>query len=301
MSLSSDLASSTAFAPVPERSKAGYECSTACDMPSNSSTLSRSESGVRSVSSNNNALFDSRACFHKDIILGLDTTLLKLPNYRLKIVRREKKYSSIITYEGLKTGLARLGSKLSKNEVKQLMEATDVDGNGTIDYIKFITPTMHKHKLKRDDNLYSGFQYFDNDYSGDVASVSLVRQPSHPRHGVSRCLAITASLVSGVITSGSSAVRSNDGSSEVAAGAPQSEIQNFYLSRLDPGQLGFDPNPTRRSVLTPPRTAKGLGQLSHCFINVLYCLDQDSDKEKREARNRASGVVGRRQKNEINP
>ncbi|KAK1308631.1 Calcium-dependent protein kinase isoform 2 [Acorus calamus] len=76
--------------------------------------------------------------------------------------------SGTITYEELKTGLARLGSKLSEAEVKQLMEAADVDGNGTIDYIEFITATMHRHKLERDEHLYKAFQYFDTDKSGHI-------------------------------------------------------------------------------------------------------------------------------------
>ncbi|XP_075481479.1 calcium-dependent protein kinase 2-like [Primulina tabacum] len=76
--------------------------------------------------------------------------------------------SGTITYEELKTGLARLGSKLSEAEVKQLMEAADVDGNGTIDYIEFITATMHRHKLERDEHLFSAFQFFDKDSSGYI-------------------------------------------------------------------------------------------------------------------------------------
>ncbi|KAK6932309.1 EF-hand domain [Dillenia turbinata] len=76
--------------------------------------------------------------------------------------------SGSITYEELKTGLARLGSKLSETEVKQLMEAADVDGNGTIDYIEFITATMHRHGLERDEHLYKAFQYFDTDNSGFI-------------------------------------------------------------------------------------------------------------------------------------
>ncbi|XXG81127.1 hypothetical protein AAC387_Pa09g1831 [Persea americana] len=76
--------------------------------------------------------------------------------------------SGTITYEELKSGLARLGSKLSEAEVKQLMDAADVDGNGTIDYIEFITATMHRHKLERDEHLYKAFQYFDKDGSGFI-------------------------------------------------------------------------------------------------------------------------------------
>ncbi|XP_065862382.1 calcium-dependent protein kinase 2-like [Euphorbia lathyris] len=76
--------------------------------------------------------------------------------------------SGTITYDELKTGLARLGSKLSEAEVKQLMDAADVDGNGTIDYLEFITATMHRHRLERDEHLYKAFQYFDKDNSGFI-------------------------------------------------------------------------------------------------------------------------------------
>ncbi|KAJ7963821.1 putative Calcium-dependent protein kinase [Quillaja saponaria] len=76
--------------------------------------------------------------------------------------------SGTITYDELKAGLARLGSKLTETEVQQLMEAADVDGNGTIDYIEFITATMHRHKLERDEHLYKAFQYFDKDNSGFI-------------------------------------------------------------------------------------------------------------------------------------
>ncbi|XP_047341339.1 calcium-dependent protein kinase 19-like [Impatiens glandulifera] len=76
--------------------------------------------------------------------------------------------SGTITYEELKTGLAQLGSKLTEAEVKQLMEAADVDGNGSIDYIEFITATMHRHKLDRDEDVYKAFQYFDKDNSGYI-------------------------------------------------------------------------------------------------------------------------------------
>lgn len=113
--------------------------------------------------------------------------------------------SGTITYEELKTGLARIGSRLSEAEVKQLMEAVscqllhtlvksttswtfvhslylelsvvflmynfsqaDVDGNGSIDYLEFISATMHRHRLERDEHLYKAFQYFDKDNSGWV-------------------------------------------------------------------------------------------------------------------------------------
>ncbi|KAJ4725094.1 Calcium-dependent protein kinase [Melia azedarach] len=48
------------------------------------------------------------------------------------------------------------------------MEAADLDGNGTIDYIEFITSTMHKHKPERYEHLYKAFQHFDKDSNGFI-------------------------------------------------------------------------------------------------------------------------------------
>ncbi|XP_010929942.1 calcium-dependent protein kinase 2 [Elaeis guineensis] len=90
--------------------------------------------------------------------------------------------SGTITYEELKAGLARLGSKLSEAEVKQLMDAADVDGNGTIDYIEFITATMHWHRLERDEHLYRAFQYFDKDNSGFITRDEL--ESAMKEHGI---------------------------------------------------------------------------------------------------------------------
>jgi hypothetical protein len=46
------------------------------------------------------------------------------------------------------------------------MFQADVDGNGSIDYVEFITATMHRHKLEKDEHLFKAFQYFDKDSSG---------------------------------------------------------------------------------------------------------------------------------------
>ncbi|CAI8606628.1 unnamed protein product [Vicia faba] len=81
--------------------------------------------------------------------------------------------SGTITYEELKSGLSKLGSKLSEYEMKQLMEAADVDQNGTIDYHEFITATINRHKLEREENLFKAFQYFDKDNSGYVTREEL--------------------------------------------------------------------------------------------------------------------------------
>ncbi|KAK1273144.1 Calcium-dependent protein kinase 33 [Acorus gramineus] len=76
--------------------------------------------------------------------------------------------SGTITYEELKSGLSRLGSRLTESEVRQLMEGADVDKSGSIDYIEFITATMHRHRLEGNENLSKAFKYFDKDESGYI-------------------------------------------------------------------------------------------------------------------------------------
>ncbi|XP_024015294.1 calcium-dependent protein kinase 19 isoform X1 [Eutrema salsugineum] len=81
--------------------------------------------------------------------------------------------SGTITYEELKTGLEKLGSRLTETEVKQLLEDADVDGNGTIDYIEFISATMNRYRVEREENLFKAFQHFDKDNSGFITRQEL--------------------------------------------------------------------------------------------------------------------------------
>ncbi|XP_010533815.1 PREDICTED: calcium-dependent protein kinase 19 [Tarenaya hassleriana] len=81
--------------------------------------------------------------------------------------------SGTITYEELKIGLEKLGSRLTETEVKQLMDDADTDGNGTIDYIEFISATMNRYRLEREENLFKAFQHFDKDNSGFITTNEL--------------------------------------------------------------------------------------------------------------------------------
>ncbi|XP_037450332.1 calcium-dependent protein kinase 26-like [Triticum dicoccoides] len=77
--------------------------------------------------------------------------------------------SGAITFEELREGLRRYGStELRDSEVRDLMEAADVDRSGTIDYDEFIAATVHMNKLDREEHLMAAFSYFDKDGSGYI-------------------------------------------------------------------------------------------------------------------------------------
>ncbi|KAJ3672300.1 hypothetical protein LUZ60_007021 [Juncus effusus] len=76
--------------------------------------------------------------------------------------------SGSITFEELKEGLKKYGSNLNESEIRDLMDAADVDKNGTIDYREFIAATVHLNKLEREEHLMRAFSYFDKDGSGYI-------------------------------------------------------------------------------------------------------------------------------------
>ncbi|KAI4973197.1 hypothetical protein ZWY2020_028905 [Hordeum vulgare] len=80
----------------------------------------------------------------------------------------DKDNSGTIMLEELKNELAKQGTKLSDNEIEQLMEAADADVNGLIDYEEFVTATVHMNKMDGEEHLYTTFQFYDKDCSGYI-------------------------------------------------------------------------------------------------------------------------------------
>ncbi|XWS51067.1 hypothetical protein CRYUN_Cryun12cG0144400 [Craigia yunnanensis] len=73
-----------------------------------------------------------------------------------------------VSYEELKAGLRKVGSKLAEPEIKMLMEVADVDGNGVLDYGEFVAVTIHLQKMENDEHFRRAFMFFDKDGSGYI-------------------------------------------------------------------------------------------------------------------------------------
>ncbi|KAL9399795.1 hypothetical protein Peur_008756 [Populus x canadensis] len=81
--------------------------------------------------------------------------------------------SGHITLEELKTGLEKVGANTKDSEIAGLMQAADVDNNGTIDYGEFVAAMLHLNKIEKEDHLYAAFSYFDQDGSGYITKDEL--------------------------------------------------------------------------------------------------------------------------------
>ncbi|CAM6034794.1 unnamed protein product [Sphagnum compactum] len=81
--------------------------------------------------------------------------------------------SGSISFEELKEGLKKVGSNLMEADIRQLMDAADVDHNGTIDYGEFLAATLNLNKIEREENLYAAFSYLDKDKSGYLTTDEL--------------------------------------------------------------------------------------------------------------------------------
>ncbi|KAH7665551.1 Non-specific serine/threonine protein kinase protein [Dioscorea alata] len=73
-----------------------------------------------------------------------------------------------LTLEELKYGLHKLGHQIADADAKILMDAADVDGNGTLDYGEFVAVSIHLRKIGNDEHLHKAFAYFDRDKSGYI-------------------------------------------------------------------------------------------------------------------------------------
>ncbi|CAO2838131.1 unnamed protein product [Amaranthus hypochondriacus] len=73
-----------------------------------------------------------------------------------------------LSFEELKHGLQKLGHAFPDSDVQMILDAADVDGNGTLECGEFLTLTIHLQKMGDDEHLKRAFKYFDKDQSGYI-------------------------------------------------------------------------------------------------------------------------------------
>ncbi|KAL3645137.1 Calcium-dependent protein kinase 8 [Castilleja foliolosa] len=73
-----------------------------------------------------------------------------------------------INFEELKVGLHKLGHQIPDTDIQILMDAADVDGDGTLNYAEFVAVLVHLRKMANDEHLHKAFAFFDRNQSGYI-------------------------------------------------------------------------------------------------------------------------------------
>ncbi|KAF8657998.1 hypothetical protein HU200_059458 [Digitaria exilis] len=85
-----------------------------------------------------------------------------------------------LTIEELRKGLQSIGHNVNDSDVDMLMEAADIDGNGTLDCKEFVTVSIHLKKIRSEDHLPKVFSYFDKNGSGYI-EIDELKEALSPR------------------------------------------------------------------------------------------------------------------------
>ncbi|GFP98791.1 calcium-dependent protein kinase 8 [Phtheirospermum japonicum] len=73
-----------------------------------------------------------------------------------------------VNVEEFKIGLHKLGHQIADPDIQILMEAADVDGDGTLNYAEFLAVSVHLRKMANDEHLHKAFAFFDRNSSGYI-------------------------------------------------------------------------------------------------------------------------------------
>ncbi|XWS28312.1 hypothetical protein CRYUN_Cryun25bG0057200 [Craigia yunnanensis] len=71
-----------------------------------------------------------------------------------------------INLEELRMGLQKVGQQIPDADLQILVEAADVDGDGTLNYGEFVAVSVHLKKMANDEHLHKAFAFFDLNKSG---------------------------------------------------------------------------------------------------------------------------------------
>ncbi|KAH7838441.1 hypothetical protein Vadar_026384 [Vaccinium darrowii] len=73
-----------------------------------------------------------------------------------------------INLEELRVGLQKIGHQIPDADLQILMQAADVDGDGTLNYGEFVAVSVHLRKMANDEHLHKAFAFFDQNQSGYI-------------------------------------------------------------------------------------------------------------------------------------
>nr|GMD17746.1 calcium-dependent protein kinase 8-like [Ipomoea batatas] len=68
----------------------------------------------------------------------------------------------------LRVGLQKLGHHIPDADLQILMDAADVDGDGSLNYGEFVAVSVHLRRMANDEHLHKAFTFFDQNQNGFI-------------------------------------------------------------------------------------------------------------------------------------
>ena len=78
-------------------------------------------------------------------------------------------HDGVLSKEEIVSGYKKAYGTVDENEIENMIQSIDLDGNGVIDYNEFLTCSINKDKILRKENLELCFKAFDLDNSGTIS------------------------------------------------------------------------------------------------------------------------------------
>ncbi|MBA0555366.1 hypothetical protein Golob_025549, partial [Gossypium lobatum] len=96
-----------------------------------------------------------------------------LPNEQIDVIiemfnMMDTDENGYLSFEELRDGLQKIGHSVGDPDVRMLMEAADIDGNGTLSCEEFVIMVVHLKRIGNDEHLAQAFNHFDKNQSGYI-------------------------------------------------------------------------------------------------------------------------------------
>ncbi|KAK5841178.1 calcium-dependent protein kinase 24 [Gossypium arboreum] len=96
-----------------------------------------------------------------------------LPNEQIDVIiemfnMMDTDENGYLSFEELRDGLQKMGHSVGDPDVRMLMEAADIDGNGTLSCEEFVIMVVHLKRIGNDEHLAQAFNHFDKNQSGYI-------------------------------------------------------------------------------------------------------------------------------------
>ncbi|KAL6846779.1 hypothetical protein ACP4OV_024227 [Aristida adscensionis] len=107
-------------------------------------------------------------------VVAMNLPVEEVDKYNQMFHTMDKDNSGNLSLEELKEGLKINGHPVPEAEIKMLLDAGDIDGNGTLDCEEFVTVLLHIKKMKNEEYLPEAFKFFDKDGNGFIEMEELM-------------------------------------------------------------------------------------------------------------------------------